>query len=283
MAAANGLADRDAFAQRIKLQLASRYRGVTVEVDPARFALHVTAPGIDSTLPLSPLHHACLREPERAPALITEYVGSVERQLTPRTGTELSTRRLLWCVRARAYLADLARASDLLVLDIATTLSAFVAEDVPGSIMRGVPREEWDARGLSDDEVRAIASVNTEERFAPLVRRINTIERIPADGWRMAGDVLYQGSVLMAPLVLAALVERSAGDVLVATPDRGVVLAIPAAQPNAERFHRRVLREWREAMNPCSHEVLRTDGVTLSSVPRARARAGALVLPWLGE
>ena len=283
MPAPNGLADRGAFAERIRLQLTSRYRGVAVEVDPVRFALHVTAPGIDSTLPLSPLHHACLREPERAPALITEYVSSVERQLTPRTGTELSTRRLVWCVRTRAYLAELARASDLLVVDIATTLSAFVAEDLPGSIMRGVPREEWAALGLSDDEIRAIASANTEARFAPLVQRIRTIERIPADGWRMAGDVLYQGSILMAPPVLAALVERSAGDVLVATPDRGVVLAIPASQPNAERFHRRVLREWREAMNPCSHEVLRTDGAHVSSVPRPRPRAGALVLPWLGE
>jgi hypothetical protein len=283
MSPTDGLADRDSFAERIRLQLTSRYRGARVEVDPARFALHVTAPGIDSTLPLSPLHHACLREPERVPALITEYVGSVERQLTPRTGTELSTRRLVWCVRTRAYLAEMARASDLLVVDIANTLSAFVAEDLPGSIMRGVPRNEWDALGLSDGEIRAIASANTEERFAPLVQRIHTIERIPADGWRMAGDVLYQGSVLMAPLVLGALAERSAGDVLMATPDRGVVLAIPASQPNAERFHRRVLREWREAMNPCSHEVLRTDGVAVWSVPRPRPRAGAVVLPWLGE
>src|ERR1700694_5157140 len=283
MSPTDGLADRDAFAARIRLQLTSRYRGARVELDPARFALHVIAPGIDSNLPLSPLHHACLREPERAPALITEYVGSVEPQLTPRTGTELSTRRLVCCVRPRAYLAEMARASDLLVVDIANTLSAFVAEDLPGSIMRGVPRDEWDALGLSDGEIRAIASANTEERFAPLVERIHTIERIAADGWRMAGDVLYQGSVLMAPPVLGALAERSAGDVLMATPDRGVVLAIPASQPDAERFHRRVLREWREAMNPCSHEVLRTDGVAVWSVPRSRPRAGALVLPWLGE
>src|ERR1700694_2943583 len=208
MSRMNGLADRDAFAERIRLQLTSRYRGASVEVDHARFALHVIAPGIDSNLPLTPLHHAspvplgCLGEPERAPALITEYVGSVERQLTPRTGTELSTRRLVWCVRTRAYLGEMARASDLLVVDIANTLSAFVAEDLPGSIMRGVPRAEWDALGLSDDEVRVIASANTAERFGQLVQRIHTIERIPADGWRMAGDVLYQGSVLMAPPVL---------------------------------------------------------------------------------
>src|ERR1700694_4362677 len=248
MPAPRGLADRPAFAERIRLQLTSRYRGVAVEFPPVRFALHVTAPGIDSTLPLSPLHHACIREPERAPVLITEYVGSVDRQLPPGTGTGLPTRRPRW-----------------------------------GPSMRGVPREAGAALGSSDDEIRAIASANTEARFSALVQRIRTIERIPADGWRMAGDVLYQGSILMAPEVLAALVERSAGDVLVATPDRGVVLAIHASQPKAERFHRRVLREWREAMNPCSHEVLRTDGVHVSSVPRPRPRAGALVLPWLGE
>ena len=178
----------------------------------------------------------------------------------------------------RAYLAELARASDLLVVEIATTLSAFVAEDVPGSIMRGVPREEWDARGLSDDEIRAIASVNTEERFAPLVQRINTIERIPADGWRMAGDVLYQGSVLMAPLVLAALVERSAGDVLVATPDRGSRAGHSRSAAERGAFSpqgpARVARGHESLLaRRASHR--RCDGVVGAPAPVARRRPGA--------
>ncbi|MBV9099578.1 MAG: hypothetical protein JOZ46_02675 [Candidatus Dormibacteraeota bacterium] len=275
--------DRAAFTERIRLQLRARYRGVEVDTDDARFALHVTAPGIDTTLPLAPLHTAIAREPARAAALIAEYVASVERQLTPRSGLELSAKRLVWCVRSRAYLETLSRAGELARQDIATSMCAFVAEDLPGSIMRGVPRSEWEAAGLDDAAVRAVASDNTAERFARMVERIRGIERIPADGWRMAGDPLYQGSVLMAPAVLAALVERSGGDVLLGVPDRGVVLAVPAAMPNAERFQRRVTREYRESMNPCSHEVVRTDGRAIMAVPRSRPRAGAVVMPWLDE
>jgi hypothetical protein len=283
MSGSSSLADKAAFAERIKLQLLARYRGATVETDSGRFALHVTASGLDTTLPLSPLQNACLRDPQHAPQLIAEYVSSVERQLTPHTGIELSMRRVLWCVRSRSYLSGLARAGDLQTKDVGTTMVAFIAEDLPGSIMRGVPADEWRQAGISDSNVADIADQNTALRFDKLLARIATIERVPADGWRMAGDPLYQGSVLVLGRVLRAFVHAAAGDVLIAAPDRGVVLAVPATQPNADRFQRRVLREWREAMNPCSHEVLLTDGTSLTSVSRRRQRGGALVLPWLNE
>ena len=48
-------------------------------------------------------------------------------------------------------------------------MTAFVAEELPGSIMRGVPRDEWTALGLSDEDVRATATANTAQRFEPLV------------------------------------------------------------------------------------------------------------------
>ena len=47
--------DRGTFAERVRLQLLSRYRGSDVEVDTSRFALHVTGSGIDLMLPLAPL------------------------------------------------------------------------------------------------------------------------------------------------------------------------------------------------------------------------------------
>jgi hypothetical protein len=99
----------------------------------------------------------------------------------------------------------------------------------------------------------------------------------------MAGDTLYQGSILMAPDVLRAFVERAGGDVLIGVPDRSIALAMPAALPAAQRFAQRVLREWREAMNPCSRDMLLTDGESLRPVPRRRAAAAAMILPWLGE
>jgi hypothetical protein len=275
--------DRRGFAERMRLQLAARHPGATVAVDGGRFALRVTGPGVDTSLPLAPLHHACIREPSRASTLIAEYVTSLERQLTPRSGSDLSLSRVLWCVRSRSYIEGMARASELVIRDVAPGLVGFIAEDLPGSIMRGVPRAEWESGAATEHEVRDAATRNTDGRFTKLVQRVRTADRIPADGWRMAGDSMYQSSALVVPAVLAALVERARDTVLIGVPDRGVMLAIPAGQPNAGRFQRRVLQEWRDSMNPCSNRVLVTDGNGLREVPRRRPRAGALVLPWLDE
>ena len=275
--------ERGAFAERIRLQLVSRYRGANVEVDTARFALHVTGSGLDLMLPLAPLYHACERAPDRIPALIGEYVASVEHQLTPQPAMALSTSRLLWCVRNDRFLASHGRVGDLLRTPIGADMTAFVAEELPGLIMRGVPRDEWTSQGLSDEDVQVTATANTAERFEPLVARIARTDRIPADGWRVASDSLFQGSLLLAPRVLGAFAERAGGDVLLGVPDRGAVLALPASLPSAERFQRRVLKEWREAMNPCSREVLVTDGERLRAASRRSRISGPVVLPWLAE
>src|ERR1039457_2861848 len=275
--------DRGAFAERIRLQLISRYRGANVEVDAARFALHVTGSGLDLMLPLAPLYHACERQADKVPALIGEYVASIEHQLTPQPAIALSTSRLLWCVRNDRFLASHGRVGDLLRAPIGADMTAFVAEELPGLIMRGVPRDEWTSLGLSDDDGQQVATVNTAERFEPLVARIARTDRIPADGWRVASDSLFQGSLLLAPRVLAAFAERSGGDVLLGVPDRGAVLALPAALPSADRFQRRVLKEWRDAMNPCSRGVLSTDGARLRPISRRSRTSGPVILPWLAE
>ena len=218
--------ERGVFAERIRLQLIARYRSANVEVDAARFALHVTGSGLDVMLPLAPLYHACDREPDRVPALIGEYVASVDHQLTPQPAVTLSTSRLLWCVRNERFLAGHGRVGDLLRAPIGADMTAFVAEELPGSIMRGVPRDEWTSVGLSDEDVQRAATLNIADRFEPLVGRIARTDRIPADGWRGASDPLFQGSLLMAPRVLAAFTERAGGDVLLGVPDRGAVLIV---------------------------------------------------------
>ena len=275
--------DRGAFAERLRVQLIARYYNAHVEVDGARFALHVTGSGLDLTLPLAPLYHACERNEAQTPALIAEFVSSVEHQLTPQPAMMLSTSRLLWCVRNDRSIAKLGRAGDLLRVAVGADLTAFAAEELPGSIMRGVPRDEWSAAGLSDDDVQVATTANTAARFAPLVERIAKTERLPADGWRVASEPLFQGSLLMAPAVLEAFANRAGGDVLLGVPDRGVVLALPAALPTAERFERRVTREWRDAMNPCSRELLVTDGRSLRATSRRKRLSGPVVLPWLAE
>lgn len=274
--------DRAAFAKRIRIQLKSRYRGARVDVDDERFALHVTGEGLDATLPLAPLQQAVLRDPAHTPALIARFVSGVETQLTPRAVGAFSVDRLVWCVRSAEYLRGIARASELLVREMPVDLVAFAAETLPAASMRGVPRSEWVDAGVEDSAVAAAADRNTERRFAHLVDRIRGADRVPADGWRMAGDQMFQGSALLVPAVLAALAERAGGDVLVAVPDRGVVLALPSRLPSASVFDRRVTREWRESMNPCSHAVLETDGVVLRRRDPGNGRR-AWVFPWLSQ
>jgi hypothetical protein len=162
-------------------------------------------------------------------------------------------------------------------------MTAFAAEELPGSIMRGVPRNEWTSAGLTDDDVQSATTANTAERFAPLAVRVTQTDRIPADGWRVASEPLFQGSLLMAPSVLEAFATRAGGDVLLGNPDRSVVLALPASLPSAERFERRVVHEWRNAMNPCSRELMITDGRSLRSLSRKTRLSGPVVLPWLAE
>ncbi len=276
--------DQASFAERIRLQLQARYRGHTVTVDAPRFAVRMTAPGVDSTLSLAALHAAVQREPQRTSSLIADFVRAAEAHLHATPGTGFSTARVLWCVRSRTYLEDMRRAGELLTRDVAGDLVAFVAETLPGSIMRGIPRSEWECRGHDDAAVAAAADRNTAERFGSLATRIRAAERVAADGWQYAGDVLFAGSVVLVPDVLAALAERAGGEVLVGVPDRALVLAIPAAFPAAERFGRRVLQAYRDAMTPCSRDILVTDGTSLRALPREeRRRRGPAIMAWLQD
>jgi hypothetical protein len=281
------LEERAAFAERLRLQFAARHRNLEVAADPARLSLHLRGAGVDVVLPLSPLHLDCLRTPERTAALIADFVRASEPRLTPAApgtpgaqGRGPVLGRLLWCVRSRAHLADFSRAAELLTAPLPADLVAFVAEALPGSYMRGVPREEW-AGTSGDDEVRRAADANTEARFAALPQRIRAAGRVARDGWRMGADPLFQGSVLMVPEVLRALVERAGGEVLIANPDRSLVLAIPAGTSAEEGFRRRVLRSWREGLNPVSRAVLVADGTHLEESRQARAGARLDLMGWL--
>ena len=168
-------------------------------------------------------------------------------------------------MRGTRYLEGLNRATELVTRPLGAAMVAFVAEALPGSLMRGVPAADLAAAGLDETSARAHADANTTARFSSLPERIRAAARIPADGWRLGSDILFQGSVLLVEDVLAAFAERSGGDVLLAVPDRAEVLALPAGLPTADRFRMRVLRAWREAPNPVSHGILVTDGARWSS------------------
>jgi hypothetical protein len=273
--------DRQEFAARMRRQLRARYRGADVEVDDRAFALRVRSAGIESSLPLSALHQACRSHPGRTGSLIADWVRQAERQLSPRTGVEVRPARLLWCVRSESYLSSLSRADELVTRPLGAGMVAFIAEELPGSLMRGLPREDLVGAGLDEAAAGERADANTAARFTSLPARIRSADRIPADGWRLGSDPLFQGSVVTIPGVLSAFVERAGGEVLLAVPDRSMVLALPAHLPAAARFRMRVVREWREAMNPVSRELLITDGRSLREVPRHVRHSGPTLLGWL--
>jgi hypothetical protein len=209
------------------------------------------------------------------------FAERIRRQPSPRAPADVSPSRLLWCVRGVRYLDGLSRSAELTTRPLGAAMVAFLAETMPGSLMRGVPAADLAAAGLDDAAARAHADANTQARFASLPERIRAAERIPADGWRLGSDSLFQGSVLLVADVLAAFAERSGGDVLLALPDRSEVLAIPAGLPSAERFRMRVVRSWREAMNPVSRSILVTDGASLRELEAAPRKDGFELLGWL--
>ena len=274
--------DGVALTERLRLQLQARFAGSDVEVDPARDALHVRGEGVDVTVPLGALRASVDREPRRTSALIADFVRGVERRASPAGHAEpVAASRVLWCVRSRGYLDDIGRRAELLTRAVGADVVAFVAESLPGNIMRGVPRPDWEAGGLDDTSLARAADENTERRFHRLLERIRAIERLPADGWRLSGDPLYQGSILMVRALLEAFTQRTGGDVLIGVPDRGVALVVPAGAPGAERFAQRVTQEYREAMNPCSTAVLRSDGSSGAVATTPSRRGPVPLMPWL--
>jgi len=263
--------ERRGFLDRLRLQFEARYGDLQVEADPARFAVRLRGAGLDASLPLTPLYNDCVRTPSRTPRLIADFVNASQSRLVRRSPTALSPARVMWCVRTTGYLDDHASAADLLTSPVAGPLVAFAAESLPGAVMRGIPRDEWTAAGLGDSQVRDAADQNTAARFAGLVERIAAADRVPRDGWRLTTDPVFQSSLLMVPAALDALRALAGGDVLVAVPDRAVVLAAPAGDAEAAtRFRQRVLRAFRESLSPLSRAVLRAGagGLVEEAAPR---------------
>ena len=260
--------ERAQFSERLRVQFSARYPDLVVDADPDRFALRLSGPGLaELSLTLTPLFNQCLRQPSRTPRLIGDFVNASESRLVRRSPATLSLSRVLWCVRSRQYLDSYSAAGELLTVPVAGSLVAFASESLPNAVMRGVPRGEWTATHISDEQVRAAADTNTQGHFAAIVARIAAADRVPRDGWRLVGDPVFQSSLLTVPAALRALRERAGRDVLLAVPDRSMVLALPVPEPSDDtevaRFRQRVLRNFREAMHPLSRELLLTDGDSL--------------------
>src|SRR5260370_4919070 len=125
MGASDEIADRDAFAERVRIQLAARHPQLTVVGDTGRYGLRLTGTGVDVRLPLHPLQAACLRDPSRAALLIADFVRQTETGITPSTPPAVPLAPLTWCGRTPAYLSDHSPEAALLVRPVAGSLPAF--------------------------------------------------------------------------------------------------------------------------------------------------------------
>jgi hypothetical protein len=268
------MATHSEFAARIRTQLQARYGGVEITVDERAFSTHITGAGIDSQLSLSPLYRACEKDPEAAARLIATWISSIESELTPHSDRPYAPSRLLWCVRSQDYLEEHSGHELLVKRELGDDLVAFVAESLPGSIMRGIPRVEIEAAGDDWREVMIAADIGTDARFSALVQRLEGSSRIPADGWKLSTDSLFAGSAFLCSAALQRLVATSGGAILLGNPDRALSMAIAVNALGAPDFSETMLDLFRQAMNPSSKAVFWSDGIHLLALPMRERGVG---------
>lgn len=187
---------------------------------------------------------------------ISRWVREMEGVMRP--SFEFSAEDLLWCVRSDRYLDDVARDS-LITLPLAGDLVAFCAASLPGSVMRGVATYHLDERGMSEEDARTHATNGTLRRMQGTLDKIAAAARQPRDGWRLQGDILFQGSLLALKEGRDALRGLCQGDILVGVPDRGTLLCIAPSAPGEAGFSDRVRRAYRESFDPCSRFIYRLE------------------------
>jgi 16S rRNA (cytosine1402-N4)-methyltransferase len=78
-------------------------------------------------------------------------------------------------VRSRRYLTSLARSEELLAEPIGADMVAFIAESLPGQVMRGVPRAEWESADMDVAIVRRAAGFRTGQKSDPATRTFQAI------------------------------------------------------------------------------------------------------------
>ncbi len=220
-----------------------------------------------------------------APEEIGRFVAAVAPRLAAATAAPPGAENpvpdpaaLLWCVRAGRDVRAHRRARELVLRDLPAGLCAFVAEALPGEIMRGVSQPAAAQAGVSEAALRAHADENTAARFQGWV---GSLDRIPtASPWRFGGDVLFTTSLLLVPEFLRTLAERGGGSARLAAPARALVLAGPGSEPDGARFAREVRRVFRTTPNAVSAAVLRTDGRALQAEPARMPGARRSWWPW---
>jgi hypothetical protein len=273
---------RQQFVERILAQLRSRYPswefreheqgfGVTALKDHARVAISLTT-----------LHQAVQREGAVVPQEILRFVQAVAPRLSSAEAGEGGLAdapqpdTIVWCVRTRKVINRYPRAQELLTREMAAGLTAFVAEALPGEIMRGVSRDEAARGGLSPEALLEAADRNTAVR---LQGWRELLAAPPTHGrWLFTQDSLFSSSLLLVPEFLQAAAARGRGSALLLAPDRGVVVVGLDEGENAPQMRHIGRRLYGRATSPLSPQLLASDGQSVflhpsETVPRR---------PWAG-
>ncbi len=273
---------RQEFLDRLLVQMRSRYPSWSFTASEEGFALVGRKDRARLTLSLTGLHSAALAAGPRVPEEITKFVAAAGPRLSAAEGSPDSDDEtpdpsaLVWCVRTSRMIDRYPRAKELLTRPLPGGLVAFVAEALPGEIMRGVSRIAAGGGGISDIELQNSADQNTALRLASWRQKTSVVPR--AGRWLFTDDVLFSSSLLLVPEFLSEVAKLGGGAASLVVPDRGVLVAAIGEGAAPAQLGHLARRLYGRSTSPLSPQLLVTDGVSVTLHPGEREARR----PWTG-
>ena len=273
---------RQEFLERLLVQMCSRYPAWVFCGADESFAIVGRKDRVRLTLSLTGLHAATLVAGARVPEEITRFVAAAGPRLSaaeesPTSEGETPDRSaLVWCVRTARVIERYPRANELLSRPMPAGLIAFVAEALPGEIMRGVSRLAAARGGIPDAELMTSADRNTAVRLDSWRQKLAAPPR--AGRWLFTDDVLFSSSLLLVSDFLSEVADKGGGHASLVVPDRGVLVAAIAEGANPAQLRHVARRLYGRSTSPLSPQLLATDGGTITLHPSEREARR----PWSG-
>lgn len=271
---------RRQFQERIVVQLRSRYPAWEFLPLPHGFAVVGRRDRHSVSFSLTTLHQAVSRPGAAVPEEISRFVAEAAPRLAvaesgaPEGAPDPTT--LVWCVRTERVIGRYQRSGELLTRPLPAGLVAFVAEALPGEIMRGVSLVEAEHAGLAASELESRADQNTAVRLDSWRQRLGATP--PQQRWLFTEDVLFSSSLLLVPDFLAAVADRGGGTALLLAPDRGVLVAAVREGADPDQLRHIGRRLYGRASSPLIPQLLTTNGREILLHPSEREPRR----PWTG-
>ncbi|MHB1640439.1 MAG: hypothetical protein ACYCUD_11490 [Candidatus Dormibacteria bacterium] len=282
MAATSLDPQRQEFQTRILVQLRARYPAWEFRAVEDGFAISGSRDRLAVSFSLTTLHQSVTRPGAEVPQEISRFVAAAASRLAGAeegaTGGEWAPDpdTLVWCVRTERVIRRYPRADELLTRALPAGLLAFVAEALPGEVMRGVSRLEAERAGLGETQLAARAGHNTRVRLDRWRERLAVPP--PHGRWLFTEDVLFSSSLLLVPDFLRSVAEKGGGAACLLVPDRGVLVAAAGDGADPDQLRHIGRRLYGRATSPLIPQLLATDGSEIALHPSERAPRR----PWTG-